>query len=232
MTVFEKLNITVMVKNHNLAKAIMDATWGKLRLYTAYKVERRGGQVIVVNPRGTSQKCSRCGADTEEKLDLSVRMFECRSCGLVLGRDLNAAINILKLGLEQAHAETEPLLVQQRISKFQSRKQEAHVLRRGWFTTSQTTNNITAPKITPVKSLAFPVIGSESRRNPSVREVKLTTVPRTTSNTNAQSQTIHSLLKWSHCFAFVQLANQRDYTRSIIFQLGTEKINLFSSKQT
>jgi len=131
MIVFEKLNIANMVKNHSLAQAIMDATWGKLRLYTAYKVERRGGQVIVVNPSGTSQKCSRCGTVAEEKLDLSVRIFECHSCGLVIDRDLNAARNILKLGLEQAHAEKQPILVRQRIGKFASRKQEAHGFIRG-----------------------------------------------------------------------------------------------------
>lgn len=134
LIVFEKLNIANMVRNHNLAQAIMDATWGKLRLYTAYKVERRGGQMIVVNPNGTSQKCSRCEVVAIEKIDLSVRMFECQSCGLVMDRDSNAARNILKLGLEQAHAETGPILVRQRISKFQSRKQEAHVLKQRQFT--------------------------------------------------------------------------------------------------
>ncbi|MCI0562227.1 MAG: transposase, partial [Nitrososphaera sp.] len=125
LIVFEKLNITNMVKNHSLAQAIMDAAWGKLREYTAYKVERRGGQVIVVNPNGTSQKCSRCRAVAKEKLDLDVRIFECHSCGLVIDRDVNAAINILNLGLEQALAEKQPLLVK-RISKFASMKQEAH----------------------------------------------------------------------------------------------------------
>ena len=122
--VFEKLNINGMVKNHNFAAAIMDATWGKLRLYTAYKVERHGGRVILVNPSGTSQKCSGCGIVVQK--DLSVRTHECTSCGLVLDRDYNAALNILELGLEQAHVEKQPLLVK-RISKFASRKQEARV---------------------------------------------------------------------------------------------------------
>jgi len=131
LVAFEKLTINGMVKNHSLARAIMEAAWYKLRQYTAYKVEGRGGRVIVVDPSGTSQKCSQCGVHAKEKLDLAVRIFECCSCGLVLDRDINAARNILKLGLEQAHAETEPLLVRQRISKFQSRKQEAHVFRRG-----------------------------------------------------------------------------------------------------
>ncbi|HEV8387687.1 MAG TPA: zinc ribbon domain-containing protein [Nitrososphaera sp.] len=106
----------------------------ELRAYAANTVFSTNivtGQVIIVNPNGTSQKCSQCWVDAKEKLDLSERIFECRSCGLVLDRDINAARNILKLGLEQAHAETEPLLVRQRISKFQSRKQEAHVFRRG-----------------------------------------------------------------------------------------------------
>jgi putative transposase len=117
MIVFEKLNIANMVKNHNLAQVIMDATWSKLREYTAYKVERRGGRAIIVNPSGTSQKCSRCEVVAEEKLDLDERIFECHSCSLVIDRDLNAARNILKLGLEQAHAEAEPPPVR-RISKF------------------------------------------------------------------------------------------------------------------
>jgi putative transposase len=79
LVVFEKLSIANMVKNHSLAQAIMDATWAKLRQMTAYKVEQRGGQIILVNPSGTSQKCSRCGVVAEEKLDLSVRTFECHS---------------------------------------------------------------------------------------------------------------------------------------------------------
>ncbi|HXG07298.1 MAG TPA: transposase [Nitrososphaera sp.] len=133
LVVFEKLNIKNMVKNHHLAQAIMDVTWGKLRQYAAYKVERCGGRVITVNPSGTSQKCSRCGVEEakEKKLDLSVRIFVCHSCGLVIDRDLNAAKNIEKLGLEQALAEKQPLPIRQRISKFASRKQEAHEFIRG-----------------------------------------------------------------------------------------------------
>jgi putative transposase len=122
--VFEDLKINRMVKNHNLASAILDSTWGKLRQLTAYKAERRGGRVILVNPSGSSQKCSRCGEMVPKSL--SERIHQCLKCGLILDRDINAARNILKMGLEQAaHAETEPLLVK-RISKFQSRKREAN----------------------------------------------------------------------------------------------------------
>ncbi|MDV3278283.1 MAG: transposase [Nitrososphaerales archaeon] len=123
--VFEDLKIPNMVRNHNLASAIMDASWGQPRQLTAYKAERRGGRVILVDPSGTSQICSGC-AETVPK-DLSVRVHACPNCGLVVDRDENAARNILKRGLERAPAEERPLLVQRtRISKFSPVKQEAN----------------------------------------------------------------------------------------------------------
>jgi putative transposase len=122
---FEDLKILKMMKNHNLASAIMDAAWGKLRQLTTYKAERCSGQVILVNPNGSSQKCSRCEWISSKKLTLNDRVFRCGRCGLVLDRDVNAARNHLKLGLEQSFVETQPLLVT-RVSKFQSRKREAH----------------------------------------------------------------------------------------------------------
>jgi len=127
--VFEKLNISGMIKNQNLAQAIMEATWAKLRLITTYKVERCGGRVIIVNPNGTSQKCSNCGEVV--KKDLSIRTHECR-CGLVIDRDHNGALNILSLGMVQTFAEKQQILVQpKRISNFASRKQEATSLDMG-----------------------------------------------------------------------------------------------------
>ena len=123
--VFENLRIGNMVKNHNLASAIMDSSWGRLRRVTAYKAERRGGRVILVEPRGTSQKCSGCGEAVPK--ELSERVHGCPCCGLVMDRDVNAARNILKLGQELAIVEERPLLVQRRrISKFVPVKQEVH----------------------------------------------------------------------------------------------------------
>ncbi len=117
LIVFEDLPVTRMVHNHSLASAIMDSAWGKLRQMTAYKAERRGGRTILVNPSGTSQKCSGCGREIPK--DLGERTHRCHFCGLVLNRDVNAARNILAVGLVQALAETEPLLVHRtRISKF------------------------------------------------------------------------------------------------------------------
>src|SRR5574341_1113382 len=57
-----------------------------------------------------------------------------RTDALTIDRDHNAALNILKPGLEQAHAEEQPLLVRQQISKFASRKQEARAFKLGQFT--------------------------------------------------------------------------------------------------
>jgi putative transposase len=94
---FEHLNVKGMVQNGNLAKSIGDAAWGMFVNATWHKAEEAGAKVVLVNPNGTSQTCSRCGSTV--KKGLSERMHRC-ACGLVMGRDLNAAINILRLGLQ------------------------------------------------------------------------------------------------------------------------------------
>jgi putative transposase len=104
--IFEKLSIANMTKNHNLAASIFDATWYKLKQLAAYKAE-----VISVNPINTSQRCSRCQNILKAKMDLSVRTYECPKCGLVLGRDYNSALDILRLGQELTFAERKPILV-------------------------------------------------------------------------------------------------------------------------
>jgi putative transposase len=96
--VFEKLNKQKMMKNHYLAKSIADAAWNQLIQYTTYKAEDAGRKVILVNPSGTSQCCSQCCAVV--KKSLAVRTHSCPHCGLVLDRDENAALNILRLGLQ------------------------------------------------------------------------------------------------------------------------------------
>jgi putative transposase len=95
---FEDLKIGNMVKNYCLAKSIGDAGWGRFIGMIAYKEEESGGKLIKVNPKGTTQKCSRCGEKV--KKTLSDRIHECPHCGLVMDRDLNAALNILARGRE------------------------------------------------------------------------------------------------------------------------------------
>jgi putative transposase len=127
--VFEDLNIRRMIKNNSLASAIMDSCWYKLRQFTAYKAERRGGRVMLVNPAGTSQKCSGCGEIVQNPL--SQRVHTCPTCGLTLDRDLNAARNILASGLERALTEAEPLLIHRRISKFGRGSEKPMLFRHG-----------------------------------------------------------------------------------------------------
>jgi putative transposase len=96
--VFEDLNITNMQKNHCLAKSIADVAWNQFIMVTRSKAEDAGSHVILVNPRNTSQRCSRCGMIVAKML--SERVHACPHCGLVMDRDQNAAINIMRLGLQ------------------------------------------------------------------------------------------------------------------------------------
>jgi putative transposase len=96
--VFEDLNILKMEKNHHLAKSIADVAWNMFITITESKAEEAGSRVILVNPRNTSQQCSRCGMIVAKTL--SDRVHSCPHCGLVMDRDQNAAINIMRLGLQ------------------------------------------------------------------------------------------------------------------------------------
>ena len=91
---FEKLNIKGMAQGR-LAKSILDAAWGELIWQVKYKAENAGVWAIPVNPRGTSIRCSNCGADVRKTL--KDRRHVCE-CGVNLDRDHNAAMNILRLG--------------------------------------------------------------------------------------------------------------------------------------
>jgi putative transposase len=92
----EDLQIKNMVKNHHLAQSIHDAGWGMFINALSYKAEWAGRTFVKVNPNGTSQICSNCGAKVPK--DLSVRIHNCPYCGIVLHRDYNSALNIKSLG--------------------------------------------------------------------------------------------------------------------------------------
>ena len=90
----ENLNVLGMVKNHHLAKSVMDASFGKFRRQLEYKTARTGARLHVIDRWYPSSKtCSQCGR-VKAKLSLSERTYRCEHCGLVIDRDLNAAINI------------------------------------------------------------------------------------------------------------------------------------------
>ena len=94
----EDLNVAGMVKNHRLAKAVSDAAFGEFRRQLEYKTASTGAALHVVDRWYPSSKtCSACGA-VKAKLSLAERVYRCDGCGLVIDRDLNAAVNILVAG--------------------------------------------------------------------------------------------------------------------------------------
>ena len=101
---YERLQIRNMVKNRHLAKSIHDAGWGTFLRWVNYYGALHEVQVIAVAPQFTSLACSDCG--TIVKKSLSVRTHICTSCGLVLDRDHNAALNILAKACTLGHRGT------------------------------------------------------------------------------------------------------------------------------
>ncbi|NEO52719.1 MAG: IS200/IS605 family element transposase accessory protein TnpB [Okeania sp. SIO2C9] len=87
----ENLNIKGLAKTR-LSKSINDAGWGNFLSILTVKAENAGQKTIAVNPRNTSQDCSNCGEKVPK--ELNIRTHSCPHCGIVMDRDLNAAINI------------------------------------------------------------------------------------------------------------------------------------------
>jgi len=100
MIFFEDLKIRNMVRNHHLAKSIQDAAWNQMVRYTSYKAANAGRYVDTVDPSKTTQNCSGCGRLVKKTLSERVHRCPYEDCGLVLDRDHNAALNILRLGLQ------------------------------------------------------------------------------------------------------------------------------------
>lgn len=97
----EDLAVSNMVKNHNLAKAIYDASWYELTRQLQYKADWNNRQYIKIGRfTKSSQPCHVCGYINSDTKDLSVRKWTCPQCGTTHDRDVNAAINILNEGLK------------------------------------------------------------------------------------------------------------------------------------
>lgn len=97
LVAYEDLNVKSMVKNRHLAKSISDAGWSTFRQWLEYFGYKYGKVTVAVPPHNTSQNCSSCGRKV--KKSLSTRTHICPHCNYVEDRDVNASINILKLGL-------------------------------------------------------------------------------------------------------------------------------------
>ena len=89
----EDLNVKGMLSNHHLAKAVSDCSFNELHRQLAYKTTVR--EIDRWYP--SSQICSNCGS--RKPMPLSERTYRCEQCGMVMDRDINAALNILNVGM-------------------------------------------------------------------------------------------------------------------------------------
>jgi putative transposase len=96
----ETLNVKGMMKSQRLAKAVADASWSEFIRQLEYKAEWTGKNIIKIGRFEPSSKtCSECG-NVNNELTLSERTWHCQNCDADHDRDLNAAINIKKFGLQ------------------------------------------------------------------------------------------------------------------------------------
>ncbi|KKL62023.1 hypothetical protein LCGC14_2189380, partial [marine sediment metagenome] len=109
----EDLNISGMLKNHCLAQSITDVSWSMFTDMLEYKAEWNGKNILKIGRFDPSSKtCSNCGSINKE-LTLKDRTWTCKSCGTVLDRDINAAVNIKSFALKN-HLSGEPRLKNQK----------------------------------------------------------------------------------------------------------------------
>ena len=109
----------------NFGKQIYDAGWGELADMLRYKAASAGCEVVFVDPKDTTKMCCVCGNKMD--MPLAVRDYDCEKCSNRMDRDKNAAYNILQRATAGA-AGSNACGDEEKTS---SKKQEAHVFRRG-----------------------------------------------------------------------------------------------------
>jgi putative transposase len=97
LIVVEDLKVANMIRHPTLARSIADASWSRFVSMLSYKAEKAGGHLRRVDPRNTSQECSRCHELVPKSL--AVRTHQCPSCGLIIHRDYNGSLNIRRAGI-------------------------------------------------------------------------------------------------------------------------------------
>lgn len=98
--IIEDLNVKGMVKNHNLAKAISDCSWGTFTNMLEYKCDWYGKNLVKIGRFQPSSKLCSCGVINKD-LKLSDREWTCKVCNATHDRDLLASRNIKNLGLQK-----------------------------------------------------------------------------------------------------------------------------------
>jgi putative transposase len=95
----EDLNVSGLMKNHNLAKAISDAAWSNFLFKLEYKALWQGKTVLKIGRfEPSSKRCNACGFHNAN-LTLNDRYWTCPACNTIHDRDVNAAINIKKMAV-------------------------------------------------------------------------------------------------------------------------------------
>ena len=97
--VIEDLKVSDMVKNHNIASAILDGGFYEFKRQLLYKKEWYGGSIILVNTYFPSSKLCSCCGSKKDKLKLSEREYVCTECASVINRDYNASVNLKNLAV-------------------------------------------------------------------------------------------------------------------------------------
>lgn len=107
----EDLKVRNLVKNHKLAQAISDSGWRKFLTEYEWCSSKRGKTCLLVDPKNTTQTCSKCGyvSHGDTRITLGQEEWDCPQCGTHHIRDYNAAVNIKNAGLHALQEASVPI---------------------------------------------------------------------------------------------------------------------------